>query len=61
MQAIGQLREREKRRSSVVIKGLSARSPDAIAGLEFGELTSQMMGSRVTLIDIARIKDHRDL
>lgn len=55
-----EVREREKRRFSVVIKGLSARTPDTIA-TEFGEITSVMMGCRVSLTDIVRIKDHPEL
>ena len=59
-QEVVEVREREKRRFSVVIKGLSAREPDAIAS-EFSKLTSKVMGCEVTLSDIMKIKDHPDL
>ena len=59
-QEVIEVREREKRRSSVIIKGLKAKTPDAIAS-EFAELTSVMMGCRVTLSDIIKIKDHPEL
>ena len=55
-----EVREREKRRSSVVIKGLSARTPETLA-TEFAEMTSVMMGCRVSLTDIVKIKDHPEL
>ena len=55
-----EVREREKRRFSVVVKGLSAKTPDTIA-TEFAEITSVMMGCRVSLTDIVKIKDHPEL
>ena len=59
-QEVIEAREREKRRCSEVIKGLVARTADAISA-EFAELSTVMMGVRVSLTDIVKIKDHPEL
>ena len=46
-----EIREREKRRLSVVIKGLRATTTNGIAA-KFAEITSMMMGTRVSITDI---------
>ena len=59
-QEIQELREREKRKDSIIIRGLTSSSPaDVVA--EFEEISSLMIGCRVTLSNIVRIPDHPEL
>ena len=59
-QEIKELREREKRKESIVVRGLTASTPGDIIK-EFEEITDMMVGSRVTLIDVVKIPDHPEL
>ena len=59
-QEIKELREREKRKDSIIVRGLTSSTPgDAVE--EFGEITSMLIGSRVVLSDVVRIPDHPEL
>lgn len=59
-QELREMHEREKRKDSVVIRGLRATTPRGIS-TEFGELTLKMMGTRVELSDIVHIPGHAGL
>lgn len=56
-QEIRELREREKRRFSLVIRGLMSNSPAGVTA-EFGDITSTMMGTRVTLTEVVKIPNN---
>ena len=56
-QEIRELQEREKRRSSVVIKGLASTTPAGVVS-EFGDVTSSTMGTRVTLSEVVKIPNN---
>ena len=51
------MRERDKRRQSVIIKGLRATSTSDLA-TKFEQLSEQVMGSKVGLSDISPISGH---
>ena len=55
-----ELLERDKRRESVIIRGLSASSPAALV-TKFGEMTEKVMGFRVELTAVVPIPNHPDL
>lgn len=59
-QEVREIQEREKRRCSLVIKGLAATTPAGVVS-EFGDLTSTMMGTRVTLTDVVKIPNNLGL
>ena len=59
-QEVRELREREKRRFSLVIRGLVSNSPAGVVA-EFGEVTSTMMGTRVTLSEAVKIPNNAGL
>ena len=52
--------EREKRKDSVVIRGLQGTTPTQLSA-EFRELTLKMMGTQVDLTDIVLIPGHTGL
>ena len=59
-QEIKEIREREKRKDSIIVRGLTSSTlGDAVE--EFGEITSMLIGSRVVLSDVVRIPDHPEL
>lgn len=55
-----ELLERDKRRDSVVIRGLSVTSPGALVA-KFGDMTQKVLGVRVVLTDVVRIPNYPDL
>lgn len=59
-QEVREIQEREKRRSSLVIRGLSSTTAAQVVS-EFGDITSTMMGSRVTLTDVVKIPNNSEL
>ena len=59
-QEIRELREREKRRFSLVIRGLMSNTQAGVIA-EFGEVTSTMMGTRVTLTEVVKIPNNAGL
>ena len=59
-QEIKEVREREKRKDSIIVRGLTASSPGDVV-TEFGDITSMLIGTRVALTDIVRIPDHPEL
>lgn len=59
-QEIKELREREKRKDSVIVRGLTSSTLGDVVK-EFGEITSTLIGSRVVLSDVVRIPDHPEL
>ena len=52
-----EMREREKRKQSVIIKGLKAKTPAEVVHL-FKELSSTKLGCEVTLSEVSPIRDH---
>ena len=52
-----EMREREKRRSSIIVKGLSASSPRDLAQ-KFSQLTNEVMGFPTSLSDVTPIPGH---
>lgn len=52
-----EIREREKRKQSIIIKGLRANSSAEVVHL-FKDLSSTKLGCEVTLSDVSPIKDH---
>ena len=59
-QEVQELREREKRKDSIIVRGLTSTTlTDSTA--EFEEITNMMTGSPVTLTDVVRIPDHPEL
>ena len=59
-QEVKELREREKRKDSIVVRGLTSTTLADVT-TEFEEISSMMIGSSVTLTDIVRIPDHPEL
>ena len=59
-QELRELHEREKRKESVVIHGLTSTSTSGVSA-EFGELTRKMMGKQVLLSDVVPIPGHTGL
>ena len=55
-----EMREREKRRQSVIIKGLRASSSGDLTS-KFEQLTEQVMGSKVSLSDVSSISGHPNI
>ena len=56
-QEVREIQEREKRRHSVVIRGLSATTPAGIVS-EFRDMTSTMMGSQINLTEVVKIPNN---
>ena len=52
-----EMHERDKRRDSVIIRGLKADSPRGIVN-EFADLTEKKMGARIQLSDVVMIPKH---
>lgn len=59
-QEMGELQEREKRKQSIVIKGMHASSSEDLVR-KFRELSFSFTGTRVELTDIVPIHNHTDL
>ena len=59
-QEVREIQEREKRRSSLVIKGLASTSPAGVV-TEFSDIAATMMGTRVTLTNVVRIPNNPGL
>ena len=55
-----ELREREKRKQSIIVKGLKATSTNDLAS-KFQHMSEQVMGSRVSLSDVSSISGHPDI
>ena len=54
------MNEREKRRSSIIIKGLKANSPRDLAQ-KFSQLTQELMSFPTTLTDVTQIPRHANI
>lgn len=54
---VREIQEREKRRQSIIVKGLKANSPGEIAA-KFSSMTEEIMGASVSLSDITPIPNH---
>lgn len=59
-QELKELQEREKRKDSIIVRGIEAASPADLQA-KFSELTQHSMGMRVELTDIRAIPSHPDL
>lgn len=59
-QEVREIQEREKRRNSLVIRGLTATTAAQVVS-EFGDITSTMMGTRVTLSNVVKIPNNSGL
>ena len=59
-QELKELQEREKRKDSIIVRGVEAASPDDFVA-KFSELTQHSMGMRVELTDVRAIPSHPDL
>ena len=59
-QEMRELQEREKRKQSIVIKGMHASSSEDLVR-KFRELSFSFTGTRVELTDIVPIHNHTDL
>ena len=59
-QEVRELQEREKRRFSLVIRGLSSNTPTGVVA-EFEDVTSSVMGTKVTLTEAKKIPNNPDL
>lgn len=59
-QELKELQEREKRKDSIIIRGMEAASPADLQA-KFSELTQHSMGMHVELSDIRAIPSHPDL
>ena len=59
-QEVREIQEREKRRHSIVIRGLSSTTPAGIVS-EFKDMTSTMMGSEITLTEVVKIPNNPGL
>ena len=59
-QELRELQERDKRKDSVVVRGLEASSPADLAA-RFAELTQTIMGKRVELSEVKAIPSHPDI
>ena len=57
---VKEMREREKRRQSVIVKGLKAKTGTELSS-KFGHMTGEMMGTEINLSDIAAIPNHPDV
>lgn len=55
-----EVREREKRRQSVIIKGLKASTTGELTS-KFEQLTERVMGSKVSLSDVSAIQGHPNI
>ena len=55
-----EMKERDKRRQSVIIKGLKASSSDDLAA-KFEQLTEQVMGTKIGISDISPIPGHSQI
>ena len=54
------MNEREKRRSSIIVKGLSANSPRDLAQ-KFSQLTQEVMSVPSTLTEVSKIPGHPNI
>lgn len=54
---VRELQEREKRRQSIIVKGLKANSSGEVAA-KFSSMTEEIMGASVSLSDITPIPNH---
>lgn len=57
---VQELNEREKRRSSIIIKGISASSPRELTQ-KFSLMTQEVMSLAPTLTDVSRIPNHPNI
>lgn len=57
---VKEMREREKRRQSIIVKGLKAKTSAELAS-KFGHMTGEVMGVEVGLSDIAAIPNHANV
>ena len=57
---VQELNEREKRRSSIIIKGLSASSPRELTQ-KFSQMAQEVMSLTPTLTDVSRIPNHPNI
>ena len=57
---IQEMNEREKRRTSIIVKGLTASSPKDLAQ-KFSQLTQEVMGTPATLADVTPIPGHANI
>ena len=57
---VQELNEREKRRSSIIIKGLSASSPRELTQ-KFSQMTQEVMSLAPTLTDVSQIPNHPNI
>ena len=55
-----ELQEREKRKESVIIRGLEASSPSDLV-IKFSELTQHLMGTTVEISEVKAIPSHPDI
>ena len=59
-QEVREIQEREKRRHSIVIRGLSSSTSAGIVS-EFSDMTTTMMGSQITLTEVVKIPNNPGL
>ena len=59
-QELRELQERDKRKDSVIVRGLEASSPADLAA-RFAELTQTNMGKRIELTEVKAIPSHPDI
>lgn len=57
---VKEIREREKRRHSVIVKGLKVKSGAELID-KFGHMTVEVMGTAVSLSEVAPIPNHPDI
>lgn len=57
---VKEIREREKRRHSVIVKGLKVKSGAELID-KFGHMTAEVMGTAVSLSEVAAIPNHPDI
>ena len=57
---VKEIREREKRRHSVIVKGLKVKSGAELID-KFGHMTGEVMGTVVSLTEVAAIPNHPDM
>ena len=57
---VQEMNEREKRRSSIIVKGLSANSPRDLAQ-QFSQLTQEVMSVPATLTEVSKIPGHPNI
>ena len=57
---VQEMNEREKRRSSIIVKGLRANSPRDLAQ-NFSQLTQELMSFPTTLTDVTQIPGHPNI